>query len=84
MCQLRDRLTAAAGDTISMQAIVREAGGLDALRKLDPSNAKSALEKAAREIQRRNKELAPPAQIDTKAIDAWIARYGKVVKPNEE
>lgn len=51
--------------------------GGETIRSLDPSNAKSKLKQAAREIQKEHQNDAPPTKINDAAIDEWIKKYGK-------
>lgn len=47
------------------------------VNNLDASNAKSKLKQAARELQRKNLEKAPPTKINDKDIDEWVEKYAR-------
>lgn len=74
-------LVAAKDDPIpvhEMVELVNEGlSGEDDLTNYQGSNAKAKLKRAARELQRKNREKAPPEKIDEKAIDEWVEKYAR-------
>ena len=74
-------LVAAKDDPIPVHEMVefvnKELNGGDNLTNYQGSNAKAKLKRAARELQRINREKAPPERIDDKAIDDWVERYAR-------